>query len=261
MDFKFKKSWGQNFLVDKNIIDKIVRSSCIDKDTLVIEIGPGKGAISKFIVPKSKRTILYEIDERLEEYLNDLLKGNDNYSVIIGDFLKEDVKREISKYNYDKLYVIANLPYYITTPIITKFIDDEIFPDRMVFMMQKEVADRLSASVGTKDYGALTVFLNYYYNIVKIFDVNRNCFVPKPNVDSAVVCFDKKNVRLDVKDINLFKKIVKASFKYKRKNLRNNLKEYDLDKVSEVLKKYDMDLSVRAESLSLEIFVDISNNL
>ena len=260
-DFEFKKSFGQNFIHDDNIIKKIVDGASVDKETLVVEIGPGAGSLSKVIVPKSKYSILYEIDTRLESILDELLKDNNNYEIIFNDFLKEDVKGKLSNYEYSKLYVVANLPYYITTPIITKFIDDNILPDKIVIMIQKEVADRLSASVGSRDYGSLTVLLNYYYDIKKLFDVSRNCFTPKPNVDSAVISMDLKKDRLPIKDMDLFKRLVRDSFQYKRKNLRNNLKKYDLEKIETILQRHNFDLSVRAEMLSLDIFIEIVNEL
>ena len=260
-DFKFKKSLGQNFLQDNNVIHKIVDSANLDKDTLLIEIGPGGGAITRYTVPLCGHALLYEADSRLEENLNELLKENNNYSIVIGDFLKSNLEEDIKKYNYPKIYVVANLPYYITTPIIMKFIDSNVLPDKMVVMVQKEVASRLSASVGSRDYGSLTVFLNYYYDIKKLFDVSRNCFVPKPNVDSAVVCFDLKKEREKVLDISLFKRLVRDSFSYKRKTIRNNLKKYDLKIIESVLLKYGFDLGVRAEALSLNVFVEMANAL
>lgn len=260
-DFKFKKSLGQNFLQDNNVIHKIVDSANLDKDTLLIEIGPGGGAITRYTVPLCGHALLYEADSRLEENLNELLKENNNYSIVIGDFLKSNLEEDIKKYNYPKIYVVANLPYYITTPIIMKFIDSNVLPDKMVVMVQKEVASRLSASVGSRDYGSLTVFLNYYYDIKKLFDVSRNCFVPKPNVDSAVVCFDLKKEREKVLDISLFKRLVRDSFSYKRKTIRNNLKKYDLKIIESVLLKYGFDLGVRAEALGLNVFVEMANAL
>ena len=260
-DFKFKKSLGQNFLQDTNIIHKIVDSANLDKDTLLIEIGPGGGAISRYTVPLCGHALLYEADSRLEDNLNEILKDNNNYSILIGDFLKSNLKEDIKKYNYSKVYVVANLPYYITTPIIMKFIDNDILPDKMVVMVQKEVASRLSASIGSRDYGSLTVFLNYYYDIKKLFDVSRNCFMPKPNVDSAVVCFELKKEREKVLDISLFKKLVRDSFSYKRKTIRNNLKSYDLKIVESVLLKHDFDLGVRAEALALDVFIEMANAL
>lgn len=259
--FIFKKSLGQNFLNDKNVIHKIVESAEIDKKAMVIEIGPGGGAITKLLVPKSGHALLYEADSRLEDNLREILKSNDNYDIVIGDFLKADLKSDLSKYNYDKLYVVANLPYYITTPIIMKFVEECILPQKFVIMVQKEVAYRLSASIGSRDYGSLTVLLNYYYDIKKLFDVSRNCFTPKPNVDSAIVEMRLKDNRLEVVDMDLFKRIVRDSFLYKRKTIRNNLKHYDLGIVDKVLSKYGFDLGVRAENLKLEVFVEMANEL
>ncbi len=260
-DFSFKKSLGQNFLNDKNVIHKIVESAHIDKDTLVVEIGPGGGAITEKIVPLCGKAILYETDNRLENHLKEILSKYYNYSLIIDDFLKRDLKHDLKEYNFSKLYVVANLPYYITTPIIMKFIDEDVLPDRVVIMIQKEVAERFCADVGNRDYGSLTVFLNYYYHIKKLFDVSRNCFVPKPNVDSTVIMMDLKKDRLKIIDIDFFKQLVKDSFSMKRKTIRNNLKKYNLSVVDAVLQKYGYDLSVRAEQLSLEVFVELSNRL
>jgi len=257
----FKKSLGQNFLIDNNVINRIVDSANVDENTLVLEVGPGEGAISKLLVPLSGYSILYEIDNTLEDKLHELLKNYNNKDIIIGDFLKVDIKNDIKNYKFDKLYVVANLPYYITTPIIMKFIDEDILPDKFVIMIQKEVAHRLSAKVGSKDYGSLTVFLNYYYDINILFNVSKNCFVPKPNVDSAVISMTKKSDRLEVNDINLFKKIVRDSFCHKRKTIRNNLKGYNLNIIESVLNKYGYDLGVRAENLELKVFVDLANEL
>lgn len=259
-NFNFKKSLGQNFINDENIINKMVNSIDIDKDTLVIEIGPGAGILSKSIIPKSKYSILYEIDTRLEDILDDTLKDYDNYKIIFNDFLKEDIKSEIVKYSYDKLYVVANLPYYITTPIIYK-LTSEIEPDKILIMIQKEVADRLCASVNGKDYGYITAYLNYFYNIKKVFDVSRNNFTPKPNVDSSVIILSKRESNIKVKDVKYLDEFLKKCFKFKRKNLRNNLKGYDLNKINNILNKYEYDLSSRAENISIDIFVEIVNEL
>jgi 16S rRNA (adenine1518-N6/adenine1519-N6)-dimethyltransferase len=250
MKFEFKKSLGQNFLKDDNVIDNIISSANIDKNTLVIEIGPGSGALSKKFVPICGQAILYEIDDRLEDVLTKELKLYNNYELIIGDFLLADVKKEI-----------ANLPYYITTPIIKKIIDDEIFADKMIIMIQKEVADRFSAKPKTSDYGAITVYLNCYYEIKKLFNVSKNCFIPQPKVDSSVIEMDLKDNFSTIKDRKKFNSLIKDSFQYKRKNLRNNLKDYDLLKIEKTLCKYNLNLNSRAEELPLEVFVDISNNL
>lgn len=260
-DFKFKKKYGQNFLKDKNILENIVKKSEIDKDTLVIEIGVGAAALTLTMQSYAKNIIGYEIDESLKDILAEKLKGKNNIEIIYGDFLKQDVKNDLKKYHYKKLYVVANLPYYITTPIITKIINDNIEVDKIVVMVQKEVGDRFNAKPGTKDYNSLTIFLNYYFDIKKLLDVSRNCFTPKPNVDSIVVEMKKKTIKYDVKNEELFFKLVRDAFTHKRKNLRNNLKGYNLDKIEEILKKYNLDLNVRAESLSIDIFIEISNFL
>lgn len=258
--FRFKKVFGQNFIVDKNIIDSIVEKADIDKDTLVIEIGPGAGSLTHKLCEKSKNTLCYEIDESLKDILKDNLSEYDNVEIIYKDFLKANVLDDIKKYTYKKLYVVANLPYYITTPIITKIIEDKINVDKIVVMVQKEVGDRFKAKPGTKDYSSLSIYLNYYFDISKILDVSRNVFMPKPNVDSIVVEFKRKEM---IKNVNeeVFFKLIRDSFKQKRKTLRNNLKEYDLNKVEEVLNSYGMDLSIRAENLSMEVFIDIANKL
>lgn len=257
--FNFKKKYGQNFIVDKNIIHSIIKKSEIDDETLVIEIGPGAGSLTSELGKYAKNVIAYEIDETLKPILEKNITPNTE--VIFEDFLKRDIAEDIKKYNYKKLYVIANLPYYITTPIIIKLIETKIDFDKIVVMVQKEVGDRFKAKPKTKEYNSLSVFLSYYFNINKILDVSRNVFMPKPNVDSIVVCFTKKVDKLKVNNEELFFKLIKDSFKQKRKNLRNNLKGYDLENISKTLSKYKLDLTVRAEALPLEIFVDIANNL
>lgn len=257
--FNFKKKYGQNFIVDKNIIHSIIAKSEIDDETLVIEIGPGAGSLTSELGKYAKNVIAYEIDENLKPILEKNITPNTE--VIYEDFLKRDIAEDIKKYNYKKLYVIANLPYYITTPIIIKLIETKIDFDKIVVMVQKEVGDRFKAKPKTKEYNSLSVFLSYYFNITKILDVSRNVFMPKPNVDSIVVCFTKKVDKLKVNNEELFFKLIKDSFKQKRKNLRNNLKGYDLENISKTLSKYNLDLTVRAEALPLEIFVDIANNL
>ena len=260
-EFNFKKKFGQNFIIDENIINNIVTKANVDKDTLVIEIGPGAGSLTYFLAKFAKNVLCYEIDTTLKEILRDNLKEYDNVEVIYNDFLKVNVLDDIKKYEYKKLYVIANLPYYITTPIIIKLIEDDINVDKIVVMVQKEVGDRFKAVPGTKDYSSLSVFLSYYYNIKKIMDVSKNVFIPKPNVDSIVVEFNRKEKKLNVMDEQLFFKLIKDSFEFKRKTLKNNLKNYDLEKIDKVLKKHKLDLSVRAEQISLELFVEIANEL
>ena len=260
-NFNFKKKFGQNFLKDQNILDNIVKKSDIDKDTLVIEIGVGAGALTFSMNRFAQNVLGYEIDETLKPMLDSKLKQEKNVDIIYDDFLNRNVSNDIKNYKYKKLYVVANLPYYITTPIITKIINENINVDKIVVMVQKEVGDRFSAKPGSRDYGSLTIFLNYYFDIKKLFTVSRNCFIPVPNVDSIVVEMNRKEKKYNVKDEEIFFKLVKDSFKHKRKNLKNNLSNYDLEKVQNVLSKYNLDLTVRAEKLTIEQFIDISNSL
>lgn len=259
-NFDFKKKFGQNFITDKNLIEKIVSYGNISKNDLVIEVGPGMGALTTYLVDKAKYVLIYEIDKSLESILNEKLYGYDNYILIIEDFLNVDVKKEIDKYSYEKLIFISNLPYYITTPIIKKFIESNVFLDRMVVMVQEEVANRFSAKTGSRDYGSLTVYLNAYYDVSKVMKVNRNLFYPKPNVDSAVVLLKKKEI-INIIDHDYFQKLVRDSFQFKRKNLRNNLKSYDLEKISNILSKYNLSLNNRAEDIGVDIFIEMANDL
>ena len=260
-DFKFKKKFGQNFIVDQNIIDKIILGSGVDKNTMVIEIGPGAGSLTYKLASSSKNVLCYEIDETLKDILSSNLANFNNVDIKFGDFLNCDVLSDLKDYSYDKLYVVANLPYYITTPIIMKIIEDKIPVDKIVVMVQKEVGDRFKALPGSRDYGSLSIFLNYYFDVVKLMDISRNIFIPKPNVDSIVVEFRRKENSFSLKNEEAFFKLVRDSFRQKRKTIRNNLSGYDLDIVESVLSHYGYDLSVRAEALGIDIFVDIANNL
>lgn len=253
--FKHKKSLGQNFINSVEVIDKIVDVSGIDKDTLVIEIGPGMGVLSKRIVPLSGHAVLFEIDHRLEHIIKRELNGNSNYTLVMEDFLSVDIKKYIERFKFKKTYVVANLPYYITSLII-KRVTEELYPDKMVIMVQNEVADRLSASVNNSDYGYITVWLNSYYDINKSFVVDRKFFTPSPKVDSAVVVMCKNNKLNNKRE--LFDKVISDSFKFKRKNLRNNLKDYNLDTISKILETYGLSLSNRAEEVPFEAFVSLS---
>lgn len=253
--FNFKKKFGQNFIIDENVVNNIIKKSNLNNNSLVIEIGPGSGSLTQKLSNVVSNVLCYEIDVTLKPFLD---KMNDNVEVIYDDFLKRNVKKDLEKYNYEKLYVVANLPYYITTPIIMKIIDDKLDVDKIVVMVQKEVGNRFKAQPNSKDYGSLSVFLNYHFDIRKLMDISRNVFLPKPNVDSIVVELTKK-IKPKVNNEQLFFAIVKDSFKQKRKNLRNNLKGYDLEKMEKILKEENLDLTVRAEALSLEQFVKIAN--
>ena len=173
-DFKFKKAFGQNFLKDNNVITNIVKGSDIKPNSLVIEVGPGSGALTKELSLYAKDVLSYEIDTRLEEILDENLVNCHNVKIIFDDFLSRDIKEDIKDYDYENIYVVANLPYYITTPIIEKLINSKIDFQSITVMIQKEVGDRFSAKVGTRDYGSITVFLNYYFDIKKLFIQKEN---------------------------------------------------------------------------------------
>ena len=258
INHNFKKKFGQNFLSDDNIIEKIIKSANLEDNSLTIEIGPGSGVLTKRLVEKSK-VLAYEIDTDLKDVLCSQFENNENIEIIFDDFLNRNIKEDIKKYKYNKLYVVANLPYYITTPIIEKIINEELDVEKIVIMVQKEVGERFSATVGNKDYSSITVFLNYYFNIKKEFIVSKNSFYPKPNVDSMVISFTKKEKKLSLKDKELFFKIIRDSFKYKRKTLKNNLRDYDFEKIKLILLKHNFSENVRAEQIPLEIFAEISN--
>lgn len=259
-NFNFKKKYGQNFIIDENIIDNIINKSKINNDTMVLEIGPGAGSLTTKLAIYSKNVLCYEIDSSLDEILSKNLEPYDNVDIIYEDFLKADVNKVIKKYSFKNLYVISNLPYYITTPIIVKIIEDKLPVSKIVIMVQKEVGNRFKAKPGSKEYGSLSVFLNYYYEIDKLMDVSKNVFIPKPNVDSIVLELKRKENLLEVNE-DIFFKLIRDSFKQKRKTLKNNLKDYDLSKISKVLNNYNLDLNIRAENISLEIFVAIANEL
>lgn len=260
MEHKFKKKYGQNFLKDKTIVNKIVETVDIGKNNLVIEIGPGAGILTEELVKMAGQVIAYEIDIELKSVLNNKFGNCKNLEIIWEDFLKRDIAKDIEKYNYENIYVIANIPYYITTPIIEKLIDSKVSYKEIVMMVQKEVGERFSAKPGNKEYGSITVFLNYYFDVKKLFVVSRKEFVPEPNVDSVIISLSKKE-KAEVKDEEKFFKLIKDCFQFKRKNLRNNLKQYPLELIEEVLSKYGYDLTSRAEELILDVFIDICNEL
>lgn len=259
--FEYKKSLGQNFLKDNNVINKIVSSPDIMDNSLVIEIGPGAGALSIELVKKFDKVLLYEIDTRLKSILDDKLKDYNNYEIIFDDFLNRNILIDMEKYDYNNLYIVANLPYYVTTPIIMKVIKEKLPIKEMVIMIQKEVADRFNAAPGTKEYGQISVLLQYFFKISKVCNVSKNCFVPRPKIDSSVIRMKKRDNLLYLKDFDHFEKLLKDSFRFKRKTIKNNLSDYDLNIVDRVLSKYGFDINSRSEELSYEIFVELSNEL
>ncbi len=260
-DVRFKKKFGQNFLKEVNTVKKIVNVADIDNNSLVIEVGPGGAIMTKELASIAKNVIAYEIDKDLEDELYARLRECNNVEVLFKDFLDSNIEEDIKKYDYKDLYFVSNVPYYITSPIIMKLIDSKLNFKKIVMMVQKEVGDRFSTSYGNKNYGSITVLLNYFYDIKKEFYVSRKQFIPEPKVDSVVISFTEKKEKLKLEDFDFFQKIVRDSFQFKRKTIKNNLKKYNLDIVEEVLKKYNYELNVRSEMLPLEVFVDIANSL
>ena len=256
-DFDYKKSLGQNFLIDKNIVNKIINEIDSKESDLIIEIGPGNGAITKALSETLTDVYSFEIDKRLE---SELLKfENSSTHIIYEDFLKVDLNEFLKCKKYDRLYFIGNLPYYITTAIVNKIID-ESDAYKIVIMIQKEVAQRYMAKPCTREYSSISVYLQYNFKIEKVCDVKRTSFYPSPKVDSVVLRFIRRE-KEKVNNIELFNRLIRDSFRLKRKNLRNNLGKYDLNTIENILKKKNKDLRCRAEELTVEDFIDISNEL
>ena len=258
-NFKHKKSLGQNFIQNNEIINQIIEKVSISDTDLIIEIGPGKGVLTKALKKFNAIVLAYEIDETLKPEL-DLIVDNKT-KILYKDFLNADVLNDIKDISYESLFIIANLPYYITTPIIEKIINLNIPVNTMVLMVQKEVAERLAAKPGNRAYGSLTVYLNYYFEISKLFDVGKENFYPIPNVDSAVIKMARRKESFEVLDETIFFELVKNAFQQKRKTIKNNLKNYNLEIIERVLTENNLSLSSRAEQIDISIFVAISNRL
>lgn len=268
--FTFKKSFGQNFLTDTNILQKIVDTAEIDRNVNVIEIGPGIGALTEFLAENAAEVMTFEIDERLVPILADTLRDFDNVRVLNEDILKSDLQARIKEFANPNLpiKVVANLPYYITTPILMHLIESGIPFSEFVVMMQREVADRISAQPNSKSYGSLSIAVQYYMTAKVAFIVPRTVFVPAPNVDSAILKMVRRDQpAVEVKDESLFFKVSKASFTHRRKTLWNNLTSY-FGKSNEVKTKLESALdnaelspSVRGEALDLQEFARLADSL
>ena len=268
--FTFKKSFGQNFLTDTNILQKIVDTAEIDKNVNVIEIGPGIGALTEFLAENAAEVMAFEIDDRLVPILEDTLRDHDNVNVINEDVLKADVQTRVKEFKNPELpiKVVANLPYYITTPILMHLIESKIPFAEFVVMMQKEVADRISAEPNTKAYGSLSIAVQYYMTAKVAFVVPRTVFVPAPNVDSAILKMTRREQPLvEVKDEDFFFRVSKISFVHRRKTLWNNLTSH-FGKSEEVKTKLEQALgnanikpSIRGEALSIPDFARLSDAL
>jgi len=263
--FKFSKSLGQNFLIDGNIVRNIVKGADISKDDYVLEIGPGIGTLTEELALNAKKVVSVEIDKKLLPILEYTLSKYDNVEIVNGDILKIDIQELIDeKLGGGPVKVVANLPYYVTTPIIAKLIEDELNIESITVMVQKEVADRIVANPGNKQYGSLTVFVNFYSEPEILLPVPKTVFMPQPKVDSAVIRLNINKNIIDV-DRKLFFKVVKAAFNQRRKTILNSLsnKELGLDKekTKEILERCNISLNERAENLKIEDFIKISKTL
>lgn len=257
--FSMKKNYGQNFLVVPTVPLDIVNKIDIDKDTLVIEIGPGVGALTQCLLEKAKKVICYEIDETLIPILKEVFKDYDSLEVINKDFLKVDLEKEVDFTSYKKVVVASNLPYYITSEILIKlFVMD--YPFSIAAMMQKEVAKRIVKSNGGKDENELTLCSKYFTTYKLIKEVSKNDFFPKPNVDSSVLLFNKKD---NIKDRQKFVNVIKVLFSQRRKTIYNNLKPLfdDTSEIEKFLNKLNIDKLTRVEDLSFNKIVEIVENI
>ncbi len=264
--FSFSKGLGQNFLIDGNIVRSIRESAGVTKDDYVLEIGPGFGTLTEELLLHAKKVVAVEIDERLVEVLNYTLEGFDNFKLINEDIMKLDLDRLVQEeFKGQPFKILANLPYYITTPIITRLIEEDLPVSSMTFMVQKEVADRIVAKPGNKQYGSITVFIDYYSHAKIVCKAPKSVFIPQPKVDSSVVQLDLKKDLPDVDRIKLFK-LVHAGFQQRRKNILNSMtsdKSLGLDKkdLEEVLVDLEIDPRARAETLSLDQFIEIARTV
>ncbi|SFB22675.1 MULTISPECIES: 16S rRNA (adenine(1518)-N(6)/adenine(1519)-N(6))-dimethyltransferase RsmA [unclassified Bacillus (in: firmicutes)] len=268
--FSFKKSLGQNFLIDTNILRKIVDAGLLSESSGAIEIGPGIGALTEQLAKVSKKVVAFEIDQRLLPILADTLSPYDNVKIVHQDVLKADVNQIVAEEfeGISDLMVVANLPYYVTTPIIMKLLEEKVPVRGMVVMLQKEVADRISAKPGTKDYGSLSIAVQYYTQPETVMIVPKTVFVPQPNVDSAVIRLTKRDKpAVDVKDVDFFFTVTRASFAQRRKTLLNNLTsqlpegKQKKEEILAALEEANIEPSRRGETLSLEEFGRLSDAL
>ncbi len=264
-DLYFNKRLGQNFLIDENIVRKIAEIGKISRDDLILEIGPGIGSLTQVISEKAGKVISVEIDKKLVVVLEELFSDHDNVTIIHKDILKTDIKALVEKEAFKNVKIIANLPYYITTPIIMGFLESDLALEKMVFLIQKEVGERLCAKPGTKAYGSLSIAAQFYADIKIEFMVPAHVFIPKPKIDSIVVSFVKrKEPTVIVKNKEFYFKIVKASFINRRKTLVNSLttnSDLSKEEVVDALNSCGIDLGIRGEALTAERFAKLANAL
>ncbi|MBD1383507.1 16S rRNA (adenine(1518)-N(6)/adenine(1519)-N(6))-dimethyltransferase RsmA [Metabacillus arenae] len=268
--FSFKKSLGQNFLIDTNILHRIVDHANITSQTGVIEVGPGIGALTEQVAKRAKKVVAFEIDQRLLPILKDTLQPYPHVKVIHQDVLKADLKEVIAEEFKDckEIMVVANLPYYVTTPIVMRFLEEKLPIKGIVVMLQKEVADRISASPSTKDYGSLSIAVQFYTEAKTVMTVPKTVFVPQPNVDSAVIRLSlREDPAVKVENDEFFFQLVRASFAQRRKTILNNLVnnlpngKQQKEVIEHALEQVEIDSKRRGESLSIKEFAMLSDSL
>lgn len=264
--FAFQKKFGQNFLIDSNVLESIIRGAEMTKDDFVLEIGPGIGTMTQYLCEAARQVVAVEIDKMLIPILEDTLSEYDNVEVINQDVLKVDIKSLADEKNNGKpIKVVANLPYYITTPIIMGLFESGVPIDSITIMVQKEVADRMQTGPGSKDYGALSLAVQYYATAKVILNVSATCFMPRPNVDSAVIKLTRhKEPTVNVADEKLMFKIIRASFNQRRKTLVNGLKNspelsFSKEQIVKAIEKIGKPETIRGEALTLEEFAELAN--
>ena len=265
--FNFQKKYGQNFLIDTHVLDKIISAAGITKDDFVLEIGPGIGTMTQYLACAAREVVAVEIDKNLIPILEDTLQGFENVSVINEDILKVDIAALAEEKNQGKpIKVVANLPYYITTPIIMGLFEKHVPLESITVMVQKEVADRMQVGPGTKDYGALSLAVQYYAEPYIVANVPPNCFMPRPSVGSAVIRLTRhKEMPVQVKDEKLMFQLIRASFNQRRKTLANGLKnspelQFSKEEIETAIASLGKGASVRGEALTLEEFAKLANS-
>lgn len=267
-EFMFQKKFGQNFLIDTHVLEKIISSAGVTKEDCVLEIGPGIGTMTQYLAENARQVVAVEIDKNLIPILGETLAAYDNVTVINEDILKVDIKEIAEKYNDGRpIKVVANLPYYITTPIIMGLFESGVPIDNITVMVQKEVADRMQEGPGSKDYGALSLAVQYYAEPEIVANVPPNCFIPRPNVGSAVIRLTRhKELPVQAKNPELMFRIIRASFNQRRKTMQNGLNNspelpYSKEKILEAIERMGLPATVRGEALSLEQFAQLSDIL
>ena len=264
--FVFQKRFGQNFLIDTHVLERIIEASEITKDDFVLEIGPGIGTMTQYLAEAAREVTAVEIDDALIPILKDTLKEWDNVTVLHGDILKTDIRKIADEKNQGRpIKVVANLPYYITTPIIMGLFESHVPVDSITVMVQKEVADRMQTGPGSKDYGALSLAVQYYAEPKIVANVPPNCFMPRPKVGSAVIRLTRhQNPPVTTLDEKLMFRLIRASFNQRRKTLSNSLKNsqelpYSKEEVEAAIKECGLQLNIRGEALTLEQFARLSD--